>query len=291
MATAYGRGSLGVDAGGSTLRAVYLSDEGRILDRMTLSGNINITSAGLEKIREVFTELKEKVPSPCSVHVAMAGVGDKKAHADVFSVISCLYPHAKILLRTDAEGALFANFPNTEGVLVICGTGSAVFAKNAGGVFNRAGGWGFLMGDEASGFWLVKEVARHYLMYCDGHHPFQPCFRVIQAHFPEDPRELIVPFYTPHQRNRVAGYSRLLMQSSDPWLWNLIDQGLMIISGCVKTLADTLSISPVPIAIMGGMFQHELFHRRFADIVQANLPSSAIQEGVQDIALALAGQR
>jgi N-acetylglucosamine kinase-like BadF-type ATPase len=278
---------LGVDAGGSTLRAVLVSHCGTVLNRFEVSGNLNITSAGTTNIITTFQELSRQIPQPAGVNVAMAGAGHGKGRQELTAVLNQLYPKAKVVVRTDAEGALFANFPDSSGILVICGTGSVAFGKTSAGTVYRAGGWGFLLGDEASGFWIVKEVMRHYLHYCDGIFPYQSCFSVIQERFPENPREAIAAFYLPENRNDVAAASRCLMDASDPWLWSVIESGLETLACGIQTLARKLKDKSPSIAWMGGLFHNSEFFTRFHATVSSGIQAHLF-EGTKDIALALA---
>jgi N-acetylglucosamine kinase-like BadF-type ATPase len=50
----------------------------------------------------------------------------------------------------------------TDGVAVICGTGSVAVGSHDGRTV-QAGGWGFLLGDEGGGYWVVREALRHLL--------------------------------------------------------------------------------------------------------------------------------
>jgi hypothetical protein len=59
----------------------------------------------------------------------------------------------------DYEIAHLAAFGRGPGVVLVASTGSAAFARGAGGK-KRAGGFGPLLGDEGSGFWLGREGAR-----------------------------------------------------------------------------------------------------------------------------------
>src|SRR5262245_11902462 len=52
----------------------------------------------------------------------------------------------------DAEPILAAASPNNRGVALICGTGSLAWGRNMAGEVARNGGWGYLLGDEGSGY-------------------------------------------------------------------------------------------------------------------------------------------
>jgi N-acetylglucosamine kinase-like BadF-type ATPase len=57
------------------------------------------------------------------------------------------------------------------GVAVISGTGSHVFGVNAAGQSWRTGGWGHVLGDEGSGYWLGLHGMKAALRYRDGSGP------------------------------------------------------------------------------------------------------------------------
>ncbi len=52
--------------------------------------------------------------------------------------------------------ALEAAFGSGPGVIVIAGTGSIAYGRNAEGQTARAGGWGFAISDEGSGHWIGR---------------------------------------------------------------------------------------------------------------------------------------
>src|SRR6185437_5615243 len=56
----------------------------------------------------------------------------------------------------DMEIALEAAFGDGAGVMVTAGTGSIAYGRNANGQTARAGGWGFAISDEGSGYWIGK---------------------------------------------------------------------------------------------------------------------------------------
>lgn len=56
----------------------------------------------------------------------------------------------------DAEIALEAAFGGSSGAIMIAGTGSVVYGRRADGSTVRTGGWGYLLGDEGSGYRLGK---------------------------------------------------------------------------------------------------------------------------------------
>lgn len=66
----------------------------------------------------------------------------------------------RVVVVSDLELAHSGAFAGGPGVLVVGGTGSSAFGLDARGHRARAGGWGPLIGDDGSAFWLGREALR-----------------------------------------------------------------------------------------------------------------------------------
>jgi len=66
--------------------------------------------------------------------------------------------HEAFRVLHDTEVAHAGAFGGGPGILVIAGTGSVAFGTNDEGLRARAGGWGYLFGDEGSAFWIAREA-------------------------------------------------------------------------------------------------------------------------------------
>jgi N-acetylglucosamine kinase-like BadF-type ATPase len=85
-------------------------------------------------------------------------------------ILSALLPHCRITVVHDARLVLAAaGFES--GIALISGTGSVAYGREASGREARAGGWGWLVGDDGSGAWLAREAAREVMLRCDSGEP------------------------------------------------------------------------------------------------------------------------
>jgi N-acetylglucosamine kinase-like BadF-type ATPase len=82
--------------------------------------------------------------------------------------VSRIVPRARVLVVNDALIALAAGARNKPGIVIISGTGSIVYGRNARDEAARAGGWGHMIGDEGSGYWIGREALAAVMRYCDG---------------------------------------------------------------------------------------------------------------------------
>jgi len=66
----------------------------------------------------------------------------------------------RVRVISDAEAAHLGALGERVGVLLLAGTGSMALGRDARGRWARAGGWGPLLGDEGSAFWIGREWLR-----------------------------------------------------------------------------------------------------------------------------------
>src|SRR4029079_12280276 len=74
----------------------------------------------------------------------------------VRAIMGRIGPRSRILVVNDALIALMAGAKEAPGIVIIAGTGSIVYGHNADGEAARAGGWGHMIGDEGSGYWIGR---------------------------------------------------------------------------------------------------------------------------------------
>jgi N-acetylglucosamine kinase-like BadF-type ATPase len=66
----------------------------------------------------------------------------------------------RVRVISDAEAAYLGALGDGAGVLLLAGTGSMALGRDARGRWARAGGWGPLLGDEGSAFWIGRQWLR-----------------------------------------------------------------------------------------------------------------------------------
>jgi N-acetylglucosamine kinase-like BadF-type ATPase len=122
----------------------------------------------------------------------------------------------RYLITHDAHIALAGATGGEPGIIVIAGTGSMVYGRNAGGVTARAGGWGYIFGDEGGAFDLVRQALRAILRNEEGWGP-PTALRdaLLKAAGASDGNQLLHLCYTDeYPRDRVAGWANLVDQAA-----------------------------------------------------------------------------
>jgi N-acetylglucosamine kinase-like BadF-type ATPase len=163
---------IGIDGGGTKTRTIILTSEGAILADMITHGS-NVNHYGWERfseiMKELFLKIREKIPQEATVaamYLGLAGVDRPKMWQNVYEFVQEHWPGVMVGLGHDAMPALVCASGKLEGVVLIGGTGAFAFGINEAGQQGRVGGWGYLLGDEGSGYDIgrraLQMVMRRY---------------------------------------------------------------------------------------------------------------------------------
>jgi len=176
---------LGFDAGG-TKTTCALGDDSHLLVR-AVGGSIKPLRVSFELARENMRSLLEEVAARSGVNlrtvsascIGTAGVRLPQTQQWMRDILS---PQAggKITVVGDEEIALDGVFPGQAGVLIIAGTGSNTLGRTSKGQLIHVGGWGPVLRDEASGYWIGLQALRAAFRALDYQQPTIILDRVIE---------------------------------------------------------------------------------------------------------------
>jgi glucosamine kinase len=163
---------LGIDGGGSKTTCA-VGDEAHQLEIVT-AGPSNITRVGEARAREA---LHQAIRQSCAASkidpgqveracIGAAGAGREEVASAVRGMVAELIP-GEIEVVGDMEIALAAAFGTGPGVIVIAGTGSIAYGRDAQGRTARAGGWGYAISDEGSAHWIGRTAVKTLLRAID----------------------------------------------------------------------------------------------------------------------------
>ncbi len=119
--------------------------------------------------------------APIAAVCATAGVGDASTAAAVADALRARGVAFPVAVTGDVLAAAAAGLADGPGVLLWSGTGSFAIARDAAGALHRVGGRGFLLGDQGSGYDLVRRAAAAALLAADDlGPPCRSCSRPLQ---------------------------------------------------------------------------------------------------------------
>lgn len=150
---------VGIDGGGTKTVGILANAEGEIVTKVQ-AGPSNYHVIGIEQTHAVLFEIISKLSTyienielqSIPVCIGMAGLGREDDRIVIGKICDEIGINEARILTHDAHIALVGGTGKQAGVIVISGTGSIVYGINENGKEVRAGGWGYLLGDEGSGY-------------------------------------------------------------------------------------------------------------------------------------------
>jgi glucosamine kinase len=152
---------LGIDGGG-TKTTCAVGDDVATLSSATAGGS-NIIRSGQAQARESLHQAIKKACTAAKVDpksvagtcIGVAGAARREVSETIRRLISEVVS-GEVEVVGDMVIALDAAFGDGPGVIVLAGTGSIAYGRDAEGRTARAGGWGFAISDEGSGHWIGR---------------------------------------------------------------------------------------------------------------------------------------
>ena len=198
----------------------------------------------------------------------VAGAGSEEAREAVRAALEARALAEALTVTTDVDVALRDAFPAGEpGILLVSGTGSMAAGRSSDGETVRAGGWGALLDDVGSGYWIALEGLRALLRSVDGRAPetalTEPLLAAMDVAGPED----LVTAVDRASKARIAGMAPLVVQTAekgDSVAAGVLDEAVRELVALVDAVSTGLRrpgdgdrVSPEtsspPVALHGGL--------------------------------------
>ncbi|MFP3459614.1 BadF/BadG/BcrA/BcrD ATPase family protein [Arthrobacter globiformis] len=271
---------LGLDIGGSKTHAILaevgtdaaVKDDGgtavpRQLAECT-AGSANVASVGPDEAAKALDDLAGQLgigdPADHGIDTVFAGAAgaDTPAARELLAgLLSRRFPGARIHVDHDTRIILAAG-GLTAGTVLISGTGSAAWAKAGDGREARAGGWGYLLGDEGSGYAVARSAVRNALQDSDDGLPAGPLTsRLLDQTGAAEPGELLDLFYRRPERRYWAGLAGIVfsLAASDAASAAIADDAALHLARLALTVnrrLDTIAEN-APVLLAGGMLVNQ----------------------------------
>ncbi len=258
-----GRWILGVDAGGSKTRALLAEEGGRVRGR-GLSGPANPKAVGWEgalaaiweAVRGALAEagVEGQVEAAC---VGLAGADTPEERAAWAKRLGGLALRLQVV--HDVELLLAAAFPEAWGVALVSGTGSVAFGRSPDGRTARVGGWGYLLGDEGSGFSLALQALRLALQTADGRAQAPSLLQAALEFWGlGEPEGLLGVVYGGGKPQALASFAPVVLklaEAGDPAARPLVFQAGRELARQVGAVIRQLGLHRPPLALGGGLLR------------------------------------
>ncbi len=183
---------VGFDGGGSNSRVIIQTSDGTIV-RRDFPQSIKYIDIGVEASAQA---LKQMITETCSVDlwekayitISLSGASDELKNNEFKLQLSKIFFPNEVdcHIESDSSFTLKAAYRNGEsGYVIISGTGSVAIARDVDGKISKVGGWGRLLGDEGSGYWIGLQALKHYAGASDGAVVKGKLFHLLKAQLDE----------------------------------------------------------------------------------------------------------
>lgn len=256
---------IGIDAGGTKTVCLLCDGDGRLVAE-TRGEGANLHSAGELAVEKVLHGLMERVlverPSaPAAICLGIAGV-DRQSDVGLINELMRRIGHkARIVVTNDALVALVAGVGEGPGIVVISGTGSIAYGRNGRNQAARAGGWGYVLGDEGSGYWIGRHALRAVVREADGRgRPTAITPHILGQLGLARPQELVHAVYdTDLKPPAIAALARCVQRArdeGDPVAKAILDDAARELAASAASVARRLGLEheAFPFVLSGGMF-------------------------------------
>lgn len=166
---------MGIDGGGTHTTAWLADQDFSVLARVQAGPSnpikIGIASAQRElakAYRKAFRGARLPPSTLDAVCVGLAGGDSAPVRKGMLRWMRKAIPARAHLMTTDAAVTLAAAFGDSEGIIVIGGTGSIAFGRDSDGGILRVGGWGSQFDDAGSGHDIGRKAIQAALRAHDG---------------------------------------------------------------------------------------------------------------------------
>ena len=249
---------LGLDVGGSQCRYEWWpagsAAGGDAPSVQPAVHGVDATVAGL------FAALQQaaQVARPTAAVCALAGVGDVRTSTAIGDGLRARGITFPVAVVGDVLAAAAAGLMDGPGVLLWSGTGSFAIARAADGELHRTGGRGYLLGDQGSGYDLVRRAAAAVLLAVDDLGPPTALTDALVAAFAAPaPARLgaILQRLAPGDVGKQLPVVLMVAAAGDPVANEVLQDGIdaLVMLAVAAVRKASLDFSDLPVAVGGGV--------------------------------------
>jgi N-acetylglucosamine kinase-like BadF-type ATPase len=274
---------LGIDAGGTKTKAVIARDDGIILGQ-GISGGANLHNLAIEivfhnindALAMAIDQVKNQHPDIHivefeSVCLGLAGFDTPQDRTELSQFLKTFGKHHpfslpihRLMVTNDGLIGLYSGTTSHWGISLVASTGSNCYGLYKSGQEFKAGDWGYLLGDQASGYVMGKKILELVMKEFDGRHQKTSITpKVLDYLKLNNPEALIKWVYqTPTPVREIAALSHLVNDPSlinDPSIVEVINSAVSELVEAYAAVVSQLALNSndvIPAVLIGGLFKH-----------------------------------
>lgn len=289
---------VGVDGGGTKTRAVLADERGKQIAEAVGAGSTvkpgeAERSAGIIAgvVRDALEQADKKELKVRVLYVGVAGVGRPAEREALHEALSAHELADELTIDTDFSVALSDAFGEGPGVLVIAGTGSSAFARGPAGATARCGGWGPVIGDEGSGYWIGRRALSVVAAAADGREPATALTGAILTAAEVSETSDLIRWAANATPSTIATLAPAVLSTADAGdlrANSIVSMAVEELALHVRALARQLFTderASVPVALTGGLLKKgSSFRKRLEHRLKTAVPGAQVHTNEIDAA-------
>lgn len=270
---------IGIDGGGTKTRAIVVNQAGEVVAHAECGGsNLNSTPAALveQQMEQLIKALAEQQPDlqqqTAYIYGGFAGAYQIQNTGMLKQWLQQHCPNAQVSVSDDSMIALYAGTYGKPGIVQIVGTGSGTYGLSTTGERLRAGGWGYVIDDLGSGYYIGNEAMRAVFQAYDRRGPQTSLTEKVLAHFSlQEVPDLIRPIYSGDVKGILAPLSRYVSEEAaagDAVSFAIIERAASYVANSLNCVAEQFGGTPVPVVLIGSVWDAYQFEQLVQQQVQ-----------------------
>ncbi|MDR0270720.1 MAG: ATPase [Paenibacillus sp.] len=260
----------GMDGGGTKTAVTVADEQGTVVKSFT-SGAINYNGQDEENVGASLKEIIAQIGQTCGgiehceeIVIGAAGVSNPTVVSRLSSQIRNSGYQGELHITGDHETALYGAHQREYGMILIAGTGSIGLGKNKAGKTHRAGGFGYLIDDEGSGYSIGRDLLAALVQAHDGRIPETVITRLVYEQLQFNSVQEIIGFVYDKRTNKkdIAALAPILSEAcaaGDPAALNIAKKNASSLLQLVIPVAENLSLQEDSLAMAGSVLLKNAF--------------------------------
>ena len=265
---------IGIDVGGTKTKAVLFDEQGRSVKDITLQ-SAHPMCATDEQIVSILEQCMLDDRSP--VVIGYAGYGKSaqmKEH--ISSLVHEALADRNVVILGDIDTAVYSTLQEKDGITLILGTGSIALYRK-GETLERRGGWGYVLGDEGSGYVIGLAILKHFVKQADHRTGKDELYDAVMHHYHlDDPSQLIGRVMDEGKTDRTGIASASVLSSTYAHL-PVIREILNEQADQIAEMLSSFGTLPETIVVTGGMIHNTVY----MDLLKQRIPQIRIADHPQ----------
>jgi N-acetylglucosamine kinase-like BadF-type ATPase len=261
---------LAIDAGQSGIKVRPAAASGGDL----LFPGIRTGEPLLPQLAAVVAETATRTGAPADVVVAgISGLTDANADADALLALTAAQGVRGVVLAHDSTTSFLGALGDRRGAVVAAGTGVVTLAVGAE-TTARVDGWGWIMGDAGSGYWIGREALDAVMRAYDGRGPTTELTAAVSDRWPDLSQAYMSLQADPDRVRVVASYAAVVARAADAG--DAVAQDISVRAAHELAQSVRAAIAQVrsdeesfPVCAIGGVFGSTPLREAFADDLHA----------------------